>query len=202
MVGYHARNGSYRIFFYHEGKKRAFTLGRVSEAKADQVDYLLMRLGQGLISLPPGVDVVAFVKHDGSVPRAGEAPAGRGDPTLAGLRDRYLETHGNGTLEAHTLRDVRRHFKHLAAHLGERFPIRTQSLADLQGFVDQRSKAKGLRGRPLNPTTIKMEIVTLRTAWNWGVRMKIVSGRDPYFYCNRFRVTSGSRPPIIAPRVG
>jgi len=27
---------------------------------------------------------------------------------------------------------------------------------------------------------LKKEIVTLRTAWNWGMRMKIVSGRYPY----------------------
>src|SRR5699024_5712329 len=59
------------------------------------------------------------------------------------------------------------------------FPIRDLSLADLQKYVDKRSKAKGRSG-PLNPATIKKEIVTLRTAWNWGVRMKIVSGRYPY----------------------
>jgi hypothetical protein len=52
-------------------------------------------------------------------------------------------------------------------------------MADLQGYVDKRTKAKGRRGS-LNPATIKKEIVTLRTAWNWGVRMKIVAGRSPY----------------------
>ena len=44
--------------------------------------------------------------------------------------------------------------------------------------MDRRAKAKGKRG-PLLPTTIKKEIVTLRTAWNWGVRMGIVAGRCP-----------------------
>jgi len=53
------------------------------------------------------------------------------------------------------------------------------TLADLQGYVDKRAKAKGRRGA-LNPATIKKEIVTLRTAWNWGVRMTIVAGRYPY----------------------
>ncbi|MGO9109746.1 MAG: tyrosine-type recombinase/integrase [Thermoguttaceae bacterium] len=77
------------------------------------------------------------------------------------------------------MRGIRRHFRHLCRLLGEGFPIRKLSLADLQGYVDKRAKARGRRG-PLTPATIKKEIVTLRTAWNWGVRMKIVSGRYPY----------------------
>ncbi|WP_165245498.1 tyrosine-type recombinase/integrase [Paludisphaera soli] len=184
MASLQERDGRWQCQFLYRGKRRTFALGRVTEAeakaKADQVDYLLMRVGQGLIALPPGVDVVAFVKHDGSVPKADHAPPERDEPTLADLRDRYLETHGNGTLEANTLRGVRRHFKHLTSALGERFPIRKLTLLELQGYVDRRSKAKGRRGQPLNPATIKKEIVTLRTAWNWGVRMKIVSGRYPY----------------------
>ncbi len=77
------------------------------------------------------------------------------------------------------LRGINRHFKHLTRELGDSFPIRELALGDLLGYVDKRTKAKGKRG-PLNPATIKKEIVTLRTAWNWGVRMKIVSGRYPY----------------------
>jgi integrase len=183
MAAIQERNGSYRVIFRYHGKQHAFMLGCVSgtEAKADQVDYLLMRLGQGLLTLPPGGDIVAFVRHDGLIPAdQGAMPVPtRSEPTLADLRDRYLETHGNGTLEAHTRRGIRRHFRHLTRLLGEGFPVRKLSLADLQSYVDKRSKAKGRRGTLL-PVTIQKEIVTLRTAWNWGVRMKIVSGRYPY----------------------
>ena len=48
MASLQNRNGSYRIFFEYQRKQRVFTIGRVAEAeakaKADQVDYLLMRL--------------------------------------------------------------------------------------------------------------------------------------------------------------
>jgi hypothetical protein len=44
--------------------------------------------------------------------------------------------------------------------------------------VDRRAKAKGIHGR-LSPATIKKEIVTLRTSWNWGVRMGMIAGRFP-----------------------
>jgi integrase len=183
MAALRERNGSYRIIFNYRGKQRAFTLGRVAEAeakaKAAQVDYLLMRLQQGLIEMPPGIDVVAFFKHDGALPTdATPSPVSRGEPTLADLRDRYLDTHANGTLEIHTIRGIRRHFGHLARLLGEDFPIRKLTLSDLQGYVDRRAKARGRRGTLL-PSTIKKEIVTLRTAWNWGARMGIVAGRCP-----------------------
>jgi integrase len=157
-----------------------------------------MRLKQGLIEMPPGVDVVEFFKHDGAPP-AVPAPgpsALRPEPTLADLRDRYLDTHANGTLELHTVRGVRRHFGHLARLLDESFPIRTLSLADLQGYVDRRARAKGRRG-PLNPATIKKEIVTLRTAWNWGTRMGIVSGRCP---ADGLRYAKGDEKPSFQTR--
>ncbi|WP_435018391.1 site-specific integrase [Tundrisphaera sp. TA3] len=183
MAALQNRNGSFRIFFEFRRKQRVFTIGRVSEAearsKADQVDYLLMRLGQGLIELPPGVDIVEFVRQDGKVDltRGGEViPAAK--PTLGTLRDRYLETHGNGTLEERTLDGIRLHFRHLAAALGEAFPIGELALADLQAYVDRRAKAKGIRGK-LSPATIRKEIVSLRTAWNWGVRMGLVAGKFP-----------------------
>ena len=73
-------------------------------------------------------------------------PAARGEPTLADLRDRYLETHGNGTLEHHTLRGIRRHFRHLAGCSATASRSANSSLADLQGYVDKRAKAKGRRG--------------------------------------------------------
>ena len=92
------RNGSYRILFRYEGKQLAFAVGRVcvaeAKAKSSQVDYLLMRLKQGLIVLPAGVDVVDFVRHDGSPPPPVPAPSlttpKSPEPTLGFLRDRYL----------------------------------------------------------------------------------------------------------------
>jgi integrase len=180
------RNGSHRILFRHEGKQSVFTVGKVAEAEAKaksaQVDYLLMRLKQGLIALPPGVDIVDFVRYDGNPPppppESASAAPKPSEPTLGDLRDRYLETHGNGSLEVHTLKGIRRHFGHLTRLLGAGFKIHALKMADLQGYVDRRAKVKGRRG-PLLPTTIKKEIVTLRTAWKWGERMGIVEGRCP-----------------------
>jgi len=181
MATLQTRNGSYRVLFVYHGKRHTFTLGKVSqdeaENKVSQVDYALMRLRQGLLKIPPNMDVTRFMEFDGKPPLE-EAPQESKDVTLAFLRDRYFETHGNGSLEQTTLDGIRIHFKHLAKTLGDRFPVQTLALADLQGHVDRRAKMKGQSGR-LSPATIKKEIITLRVAWNWAVHMNMLSGRFP-----------------------
>ena len=138
-----------------------------------------MRLKQRLIELPAGVDIVEFVQHDGKPPaadgchpQAAEAHTGRLPRPLP--RDAPATRWKSRSIEG-----IELHFKHLVAALGERFPIRELKLADLQGYVDRRAKAKGMYGRRLSPATIKKEIVTLRTAWNWAVKMGLVAGRFP-----------------------
>jgi integrase len=181
MATLQERNGSFRVLFCYNGKRETFTIGKVgrqeAESTAAQVDHLLMRIEQRFLAVPVGVDIVAFIRNGGKKPEEG-APMQRAEITLGQLRERYLETHGNGSLEKTSLDGIRLHFKHLVTTLGERYPIRTLTLADLQRHVDRRAKAKGIHGR-LSPATIKKEIVTLRTTWNWGVRMDLVTGRFP-----------------------
>lgn len=172
-------DGWYCQFYYH-GKRHTFSVGKVSEdeaqAKADQSGYLLMRLKQNLLHLPPGMDIVTFLEFDGKPPHAtSEAEV----LTLGGLRDRYLETHRNGSLEQSTLDGIELHFRHLVGTLGEKFPVPDLSLAELQQYADRRASKKGLKGKKLSPATIKKEIVTLRTAWNWGVAMGLLAGKFP-----------------------
>ncbi|AGA26309.1 tyrosine-type recombinase/integrase [Singulisphaera acidiphila] len=175
-------NGWYCQFIYH-GKRHTFAVGRVSEAEAKaksaQVDYLLLRLKQRLIELPPGVGIAEFVQNDGRSLAITSAVEGETKVlTLVAFRDRYLDTH-RPSLEPRTVEGIELHFKHLVASLGERFPIRELKLANLQGYIDARAKAKGLSGRRLSPATIRKEIISLRTAWNWGAKMGLVAGRFP-----------------------
>ena len=78
MASLQQRNGSYRVIFRYRGRQHFVTIGKVSrreaEAKSAQADYLLLRLDQRLIELPPGTDIVDFVRHDGKPP----APSGGG----------------------------------------------------------------------------------------------------------------------------
>jgi len=168
----------------HRGKRHTFTLGRVSkveaDAKAAQVDYLLMRLKQRLIELPPGVGIVEFLLHDGRSPATArtDAPGPAESLTLAALRDLYLTTRGEA-LEARTLDTARLHFKHLCDLLGDGYPISGLTLPDLQSYVDRRGRQKTRDGKRISPTTVRKEVVTLRTAWNWGAKMRLVASRYP-----------------------
>ena len=83
MASLQNRNGSYKLTFCYHGKRHYLTLGKVSEqeaeAKSAQVDYLLLRIRQRLVQVPPGVPIEEFVQHDGE---DREARAGRRDAPL------------------------------------------------------------------------------------------------------------------------
>ena len=115
MAWIQERGGSYRVFFRFRGKQLTFPLGKVSkqeaEAKAAQVDYLLLRLKQGLVELPPGVDIAEFVQHDGRRRRNRRPPPRVGNAPSATLRDRFLATHAARTRRTR-LSTARIHFNH------------------------------------------------------------------------------------------
>lgn len=179
MASLQERNGSYRVQFCYHGKLRGFTIGRVAQDEADtkarQVEYLLMRLKQKLLVLPDGVDIVTFGEHDGRPPAA--VPALPATPrqavTLGHLRDRYLATYGNGTIEASSLYTCRIHLSHVCRLLGDGFPVGDLTTGRLQEYVDRRARAK------IAPATIRKELATLRAAWNWGGSMGLTTGGFP-----------------------
>ncbi len=183
MASFQLRNKAYTCIFCWHGKRQWLPLGAVTEAEAKaklaQGDYLLLRLKQRLIELPASVGIVDFIKHDGTPPVGATVIPERQELTILAFRDCYLDTH-RPSLELRTVDGIELHFKHLLGSLGERFPIREQKLSDLQGYVDGRSKAKGMAGKKLSPATIRKEIVSLRTAWNWGQKMGLAAGRFPY----------------------
>lgn len=157
------------------GSSRSLTIGPVpqveAEAKASQVDYLLLRLRQGLLTLPSGVSITSFVEHDGNPPPpAPPAETPRAVPVdlmLEDFKTRYLKAVEN-SLEATSITTIRIHFRHLIRHFGEAFAIRGLTMGDLQEYINKRTKAPGIKGRKLSAATIRKEIVTLRAAWNWA----------------------------------
>ncbi|QJW94198.1 tyrosine-type recombinase/integrase [Frigoriglobus tundricola] len=180
MASLQERNGSYRVQFFFRGKLHGFTLGKVSvseaDAKAAQVDYLLMRLKQKLITLPDGTDIVSFVQHDGKPPATPSVTvpgAPRQAVSLSHLRDQYLTTHGNGTLEANTLATCRLHFSHLCRVLGGGLTLTELTLHVLQSYVTTRA------GSEIATATIRKELSTFRAAWNWGGAMGLITGTFP-----------------------
>lgn len=129
------------MIFRFQGKQRSFWIGQVKEKEADtiagRVDYWLMRLKQNLVQLPPSCDIVTFLEHDGNPPQYVTTP--NKDLTVAKLRGEYLNSQ-QGKLEQTTLEGADLHFRHLQRILGPDKLIPTVTRADLQAYVDSRSK--------------------------------------------------------------
>lgn len=73
-----------------------------------------------------------------------------------------------GSLEQTTITGMKIHQRQLEKYFPKNFLIQSLMLTQLQGYVERRSRDKGLHGRNVTATTIKKAIVTLRTVWNWG----------------------------------
>jgi integrase len=197
MAGLQERNGSYRILFRYQGKQHAFTLdGNPTEdlarAKVGEVDLKLHQLKQRFISVPPEMDICEFLKYEG---RAAIVPQmAPGKTSLGSFRDQYVATH-KASLEKTTLDGIELHFGYFVEEWGENFPINDLGLLTLQAYVDGRTKDAGMNGRKVSAATIKKEIITLRTAWNWAKRAKIVKEPFPYVGLRYPRTTE--KPPFM-----
>jgi len=114
------------------------TIGEVEEIEAQGVkaryEYLLRLLKQRLLTLPSGMDVVTFLRHDGKPPDT--TPESRPpEIPFAQFRDGYLKTIGNGAVEKNTLYTSKIHRAHLAA-------VYSQSAASDQSSVSPLSLRK------------------------------------------------------------
>lgn len=172
MATLEKRGSSFRIVFWIAGQRysRSLKTRNEREAFAAQVrlEDNLRRHELGLLSAPEGADLADFLLSDGRGTSKPERPALR---TLGDLFDAYFQSLPEGALEATTIAGMRLHEKHLRQHLGTALPLLTLQALELQGYVERRSKEPGLRGRNVSPATIKKDLITLRTAWNWAIHM-------------------------------
>lgn len=170
MAALQHRNGTWRLLFQYSRKQHTVTIGEISENEARQwkakAEHLLMRLNQNMIDMPRGVSIADFILHDGKPPTDPELARHR-DTTLHQLREAYLQTFANGAVESNTLYTAGIHLDHIEETLGKRFILSGLTLGKLQRHVTRRAKE-------VSAVTIKKELDTFRSAWNWGFRMKWV----------------------------
>lgn len=193
MASLELRNKTYRVVFMHAGRRYGYSLGtgdrQTAEALAGGIDKTLMLIAQGALEVPAGGDVVAFVRHGGKPPAPAGAgpdgrPAGGGPVRLSAFKDRYLAARAGGAMEANSLATARMHLGHFERTLGGDFDLRRLTLADLQSHLARRRKAGDPRragggGRPTSAATLRLEVSTLRSAWNWALRTGLVTGPFP-----------------------
>ena len=174
MAAIQLRGDYYRILFRFSGKQYTYPVGQVTENDAKialaRVDNWLGRIKGRLISAPPADRIVEFIQHDGVLPERYQEPK----PTLslARLRDEYLALHAR-ILDPTTVANMKGHWKRLAHWMDESTLVDAVQLATLQKYVMDRV-GEGVEG-----ATAKKEIITLRTCWNWGLRMEMLTRAFP-----------------------
>ncbi len=182
MASLQKKGDSWHCQFLYKKQRRTWVIGAVEEIEAQatkaKVEYLLMRIKQRLIDVPSGMDIVDFLICDGKPPEQ-PRPSIPKEATFAELRDAYLRTYNNGTIEQNTLDTCKIHLSHFAATLGDSFPMIALTLADLQRHVDRRAKDKNQSGDSISAITIKKEVGTLSGVWLWGTRMDMIAGDFP-----------------------
>lgn len=174
MAGVRKKGNSFYCTFRFQGQRYYFANGQASEEQAQargiEVDETLALIERGRLTVTEGVPLEDFVAAGGNVP---QLPARVEAVTARQLFDRYLTTHGNGTIESSSLRTAKTHLNQIARTIGAHFRVQSLALLHLQKHVDQRRK-KGV-----SPVTLKKEIATLRACWNWAVHGGILKGAFP-----------------------
>ena len=182
MASLEKRGGSFRVVFRFGGVKFSRGLSTSNEKAAlsavAQLEDNLRRIELGVLAVPEGADIVAFLLSDGRVDQKPQLQ-GRPNLTLKQLFERCFAALPDGNLERTTIQGMQIHERQLIRHFGSRFQIHNLTLTLLQQYVDKRSRQKGLHGEPVTAVTIKKAIVTLRTVWNWGMQHGLIDRRYP-----------------------
>jgi integrase len=172
-------SGNYFICLRVGSKRFRRSLGTQNKHDADadvaRVEDNLRQVERGWLSIPATADVVSFLLSNGRV----SAPLTIPDQlTLKVLFDRYFNALPTGSLEESTIYTMNVHRRSLEGHFGKSTLVESIDLVALQEYIDKRSRDPGLAGT-LSPTTIRKEVVTLRTVWNWARHSKLVQGDFP-----------------------
>lgn len=176
MASIQQKGDAWYCTFSYAGKRKTFTIGDVSEREAGQwkarVDHLLMRIDQNLLTVPAGVDIADFVKGDGKAAPSNEQRRAA-MTTLDDLRAGYVGAYSAGGIEKNTLATAAIHFRHLESTYGKRLILAGVSSPMLQLHINRRQKDE------VSPITIKKELDTFRTAWNWGMYSGLIAHPFP-----------------------
>lgn len=170
---------NYTIRFRFQGRNVHRSLGtssrRVASGICSRIEETIRLLEKGRIRVPRGTDPIAFIFADGNIP---DQPIKAKLVGLTDLHATYEAKLPDGSKEASTLEGERIHLKHLKRHLGPQRKVQTITKAQLQNYVSYRLNEK-YRGKPIQPDTVRKELVTFRMLWNWGVEEGLLVGPSP-----------------------
>jgi len=174
-----SKSPNYSIRFRYEGRNVNRSLGirdkREAAGVRSRIEETLRLLESGRIETPVGTDPLEFIFSDGKTTEKATASKPLGLTTFFATYEQRLPV---GRKEASTLQGERIHLKHLKRHLGPNRKMQSISKANLQQYVSKRLKDTHL-DKPIQPDTVRKELVTFRMLWNWGVQEGLLAGPSP-----------------------
>jgi integrase len=135
-----------------------------AEVRLGPIRDTLYRLEQGTLSMPLGSDPKAYILSAG---QHTSKPRGESSPTIAALADLYLASR---KAEPNTLKTLGVHLNHVRRILGPDKLLDSVRLADVQAYVNARSREEH-HGRKIRSLTIRKELQTFRQAWAWAAEL-------------------------------
>ena len=185
MAWLEKRGETFRIQFRFGGRSHQVAVKTRDEATArrclSRFEDILWDVHRGRLHIPAGADIGLFLLSDGRIETRPEPPASdetdvKSAITVADLFRLYQTQLTPGAKESNTLRCEAIHLRHLARVLGPGLALAAVGTTTIQRYVDARVTER-YRGRPINPVTVRKEVATFITVWNWGQRRDHVPAR-------------------------
>lgn len=179
MAGIEQRNGRFNVIFRYSGRRFVRSLKTSDEGKAvrrrDEIQETIDLVERGKLAVPKNADLVTFFLSGGNL---SERPKPVNTIALSTLCEMFFDNLPSGSLEPTTIGLMQIHRRHLERVLGKSFSVQGLCHETLQTYCSKRAK-DSIKGKTASGTTIKKELVTLRSVWNWGVDNGILEGDFP-----------------------
>lgn len=168
----------FRIRFRFAGRRVNRSLRtkdrKVARSVLGRVEETLRLIEQGRLEIPLKTDPATFILSDGKVR---SRPSTVESVSLRRLLKLYQERLPAGAKEATTIGLEETHINHFLRLLPASNLADTITNSDLQRYVEKRLTEKHGK-RFISPDTVKREMDTFRSIWNWG-RKEYVRGEAP-----------------------
>ena len=178
---YQATSGVWRIRFRFSGRQYYRSIDTSDQKRAlqvkHQVEETLDLLKRGRISLPEGANMDEagwFIVSGGRL--STNPSVSTTSRTLNAATDAYFESLPEGAKAGSSLYTERIHVAHLLRFLGAATHLQRIGVSELQDFVKKRSQEKGLKGKKVQPETIRKELATYRLIWGFAKTRGWVDG--------------------------
>lgn len=170
------KSGTFHILFRVGEEKFRRSLKTKNQREATtrrmRIEENLRLVDSGRLSIPEDADLVTFLLSDGNLNQRVSAPKRL---RLGHLYQRYQKSLPEDSVEAGSLYTASIHMRHITKILGAALDLRNLDTEQLQSYVNKRASQPGRFGRSVSTTTIKKELATLRSLWNWAIRHDYVA---------------------------